>query len=492
MASKDLVINEWYKGIAESPHLGFGAMRNVDITSVPGVVQANLKLTKVSGSTITGMPKWAAVDPRNGNIWVLDTDQKVYKSTDDGASWSHVSGNTTSGGVGEGLAIWKDYLFVARDNEIDVYGPLSGVAAWSNSWKTDLTPVDANNAVEATHPMLVGQDDVLYIGNSRYVASVSENTGQTFAPATAASFTYTAQALDLPTGYKVRCLAELGQNLMIGTWRGFGINDTQVADIFPWDRVSSSFGLPIRLQEFGVHALLTVNNLMYIIAGVNGSVYVSNGTSTRLLRKIPDDLTNFQGGAYANFMPGAIAYKDNKIYFGMSAGGTNVTTPVFGVWSVSTTGTLNFEYAISDGTIDFNGTHTIGLVFPVAAGRMLVGWRVSSTYGLDLSESSTRYTNYLAEVPSPMYRVGNPLQPTQFQEIDVILDKPLASGDGIRIKYRSNRNDSFTTLGTYDFSTDGIGAVDNFHISFPSPSFVNLQFLIGLTQNASLREIRIR
>lgn len=35
---KDIVINDFQTGIAESPHLGFADMRNLDLTSIPGVI----------------------------------------------------------------------------------------------------------------------------------------------------------------------------------------------------------------------------------------------------------------------------------------------------------------------------------------------------------------------------------------------------------------------------------------------------------------------
>lgn len=482
---KDLIINEFYKGIAESPILGFGAIRNIDLYSTPGVIQPNYKTTKVSGSVVTGLVKWFATNPTNGDIFALDTGGVVYKSTNNGGTWTEVTGNTKTNATGEGLAIWKDYLVVARSTVVDVYGPLSGSPAWTNSFKTDLTAVDLANFNEATHPMLVGQDDILYIGNQRYIASLTQLT--TFDPASAPTYTWTAQALDLPSGYKVRCLAELGTNLMIGTWRGNAITDVQVADIFPWDRTSSSFGLPIRLSEYGVHQMLNMNNLLYIVAGSTGSVYVSNGTSTRLLRQLPVDISLLQGGNSAEFFPGAIFQNNGRIFFGVSTG-TNTAAEIVGVWSVTPNGTLTFEHQISTGTISAATTVSIGALIGIG-GKYCIGWRDASTYGIDQTDT-TRFTTYLSAVQTPLYRVGTPLQPMPFSQIDMIFDKPLASGDGLKIKYRDDLSSAFTTLGTYDFAT--YGAVDYLNVPFPSPAFVNIQLQLEPTQNARLREIRIR
>lgn len=489
--AKDLVINEWYKGIAESPHLGFGLMRNMNISSTPGVIYPNLATSKKSGTTVTNLVKWFVTDTANAIIYALDAASNVYSSNSGGQSWTLINGNTTTSGDGDGLAVWKDYLFVARNTKVDVYGPLSGSPSWSNDWKT----LTANGTSESTafHPMLVGQDDTLYIGNKRYIASLAENTGQTFAPATAGSYTYNTQALDIPSDYRVKCLAELGVNLMIGTTKGDSLVDSRVADIFPWDRTSSSFGLPIHIDNFGVHAMINVNNLLYIFSGIDGSIYVSNGTSTRLLRRIPEDIIKFPT-RYIYIYPGAVITHNEKIYFGLSSTSSGgALREIFGVWSITPSGTLNLEHQISTGTTSFTNPARIGALYPAAAGTYglyHIGWRDDATYGIDESGLFDGFTGYVASAQSALYRVGSPLAPTQFQEIDFIFDKPLASGDGIRIKYRDNLNAAFETLGTYDFSTEA--AVDNFNKSFPNDGFVNLQFQIELNQNARLRELRIR
>jgi hypothetical protein len=48
MLSKDLVINDFYKGIADSPHLGFEDIRNFNFTSTPGAATINFKTSALS------------------------------------------------------------------------------------------------------------------------------------------------------------------------------------------------------------------------------------------------------------------------------------------------------------------------------------------------------------------------------------------------------------------------------------------------------------
>jgi len=123
----------------------------------------------------------------------------------------------TAGGHGNGLAIFKNYLIVARDAYLDVCGDgtTTGIvnANWSNSWQA----IDSDTL---WHPMIVSKlDGLLYGGAGRYVFSIEELT--TFVPGTGATFTYTQQALDLPSRYRIKCLDELGNNIMLGTLARF-------------------------------------------------------------------------------------------------------------------------------------------------------------------------------------------------------------------------------------------------------------------------------
>mgnify|MGYP001612487413 FL=1 len=173
------------EGIARSPHTGYADIRNLDISSIPGIVRLNNILAKKSGTTVVGLIKWMVRNPATpAEVFVLDDGGKVYKSADSGVTWALMTG-FTAGGAGQGMAIWKNYLFVARATAIDICGDgtATGItnANWSNSWAGLTLTTDA-----LWHPMLVSKnDDKLYIGAGIYVSSVAEATAP-FAPATRA------------------------------------------------------------------------------------------------------------------------------------------------------------------------------------------------------------------------------------------------------------------------------------------------------------------
>ncbi|MEA2036878.1 MAG: hypothetical protein U9O94_05180, partial [Nanoarchaeota archaeon] len=262
---KDLIIHAPNTGIAASSLVGNADVRNLDISSIPGIAKLNNILAKKSSTTVTAFPKWAVRDTGTiANIYVVDSSGDVWDSDDTGATWGALATQPTAGGTGQGLAIWKDYLFCPRATAMDLYGPLSGTPAWRNSWAGLTMASDT-----LWHPMITSKnDDKLYGGAGRYVFSIEEKSGQTFDWDNAATYTVTAEALDLPVNYRIKCLEELGNNLMCGTWRGTNVYDFRVADVFPWDRAAASFGQPLTLKEHGVHAMLTINNVLYLLAGI--------------------------------------------------------------------------------------------------------------------------------------------------------------------------------------------------------------------------------
>lgn len=489
---RDIVIKDFQKGISESPEVGFGDMRNLDISKVPGVARINFNAVEstYSGTAILNLVQWFATNPNDPSmIFALDAGQKLYKSTDYGGTWTMITGN--NGGFGGGLAFWKDYLFVFRPSTIDVLGPPYGTANWTLSW--DGTDIGSDSS---WHPAIVGQDDILYFGCGRYVGTVQEVPGSTFNPASSTTYiiqygTSSSNALDLPEDYRIKCIAELGKDLLFGTWKGSNIYDFPVADIFPWDRTSDSFGIPIRLAEVGVHQLLNVENIVYISAGINGRYYATNGATVTEVFRIPESIMNV-GSGYITPRPGAIMQYQDKVLFGTGAsqgiGGQ-------GVWGFQR-GALTLENIISTGNDGSGATGVnIGALVRVQGNSYLIGWSDGTDYGID-KVSTTRYTGYLAYFESPYIPIGTKTEPVPLSEIEFILAKPLATGQGIRIKYRTNLNDSFTTLGTYDFAT--YGAITNYIDSFGVTADGGIQIRgelttgSGATTTPELREIRIR
>jgi hypothetical protein len=492
MANKDLIISAPVTGVAQSPHVGVGDCRCLDIDSIPGIVRLNNNLTKVSGTAVTGLVKWVVRDPVTpANFYAVDDAGDVYVSTDSGATFGALASQPTSGGTGQGLAIWKNYLWCPRATAMDIYGPLDSSPAWRNSWAGLTMDTDA-----LWHPLYVSKlDGELYGGAGRYIFNVAEVASKTFAWDDPTTYTATAQALTLPTGYRVKCLEELGNDLIIGTWKGTTITDFKIADIFKWDGTSVTYGQPLMLNENGINALLTMGNTLYILAGVDGRVYRSDGVNAVQVAQIPTSIANVEGSNYLEPFPGAfIAYKGRPT-FGVSSGGSTYTGGM-GVWSIKETskGTiLNFEHTISTGNDGTSQILKIGALCQKARDQIVVGWADGTTEGIDLTTTSTRSTGYTGYFISPLYQVGTKLNLRQFSELEFEFANPLAANEGIKIEYRNDTNSSFTEIGTYTYTL--LGAVTSHHIKTNIPACELLQIkvsLTGTTTTPNLRNITLR
>lgn len=377
-ANKDnsIVIQAPRTGISQSPHVGYGFCVNLDVTSVQGVAKLNNILVKKSSTTVVAHVNWMVRHPiTTAEVYALDTAGTVYKSDDSGATWAVLTGTSSTNAHGNGLWIWKNYLFVARDALLDVCGDgtATGIVAanWTLGWKT----IDSD---VLWHPMTTSKNDsLLYGGAGRFVYSLEENSGQTFAPGTAATFTFTQQALDLPTSYRIKCIEELGNNLMLGTWQGTNVYDIRVADIFPWDRSSVSFNQPIQIDDYGVHGMRNNGNTLIVLAGTSGTVYRSDGINAQIVAQLPIDLS---GGKYLEWYPGSIVNYKNKVFFGSGNGGTTAIATQ-GVYSLEQTGrgnVLSLEHLNSLLTTGSADPVKISALLPITRDSLLVAWRNGS------------------------------------------------------------------------------------------------------------------
>src|SRR3990167_10976858 len=493
-----IIIQAPREGIARSPFVGFGDVRNLDIDSLFGIARLNNILVKKSSTTVVAQVNWIVRHPiTTTKIYALDNAGTVYKSTDTGATWAVLAGSSSTNAHGNGLWIWKNYLFVARDALLDTCGDgtATGITAanWTLGWKT----IDSD---VLWHPMLTSKNDSkLFGGAGRFVYSLEELT--TFAPGSAPTYTWTQQALDLPTAYRIKCIEELGNNLMLGTWQGTNIYDVRIADIFPWDRSAVSFGQPIVIPEYGVHAMKNVGNSLIILAGTTGVIYRSDGVNATIIGKLPIDLS---GGKYIEYYPGALTYYKNKIFFGtghtaLTVGGAATTIGGMGVYSLETTSKgniLNLEHLSSALTDGSAAAVKYSALLPISDETLLVAWRSATTYGIDLTtEASFAYgTDYSGYFESPLYNVGSLLRQITPTEIEFNLARPLRTGEAIRLAYRTDLTATFKTIATHTFST--AGAVVSVNTIFDFPAMEQVQFRVSLngssTTTPELRGITIR
>jgi hypothetical protein len=241
-------------------------------------------------------------------------------------------------------------------------------------------------------------------------------------------------------------LEELGAYLVIGTQYGNGFGAGNVAKIFKWDRVSTTFEMPIDLKTRGVRAMINYNNVLYVIAGLKGNIYATDGSSSSLVGKVSAQMLGLeqepvQFEVYRN----GIAQMNNKILFG--GGTTNNGNPV-GVFSFNpSTGGVALEYTLSTGNDGSSTGIDVYSLYADSDNILYVGYADDTTYGIDKTSITRRYATD-SYIITGLYRVGQDRKKRVFTNTEIVLSKDLETSNSVVVSYRTKLNENFTTIGT--------------------------------------------
>lgn len=142
---QEMVIDGWENGIADSPYAGIANLRNLNIRYYGGVAYPTYKRkpATISGGTMA-KPTFSCTSPA-GVIYILDSSQQVWQqSAANSTTFNLITGNPSTGGSGQGIAFWNNYLFVFRAAAIDICGDGTGDAGVTSShWNNSATPHNA-------------------------------------------------------------------------------------------------------------------------------------------------------------------------------------------------------------------------------------------------------------------------------------------------------------------------------------------------------------
>lgn len=399
------------------------------------------------------------------------------------------------------ICVWSGYLFLFMTNRTDIWHiniSTAPASTWTSSWG-GLTLTEGIVSLDA----IAAQDNAIYACNGNTIASLLENAGSTFDPATPGTYTANTAALALPDGEKAACLAELGTNLMIGGTRSV---------IYPWDRVSTSFSYPLIVPERYISKIVSTNSNAYIFAGNRGRIYVTNGANVDLYKKIPDYVSGvvqpyylFNGPGQASATTangvtpyGAAIYWRNQLYFTFTStdnDGISLTTTT-ALWAIDVaSGAMRVVSKMSYNT--YSGTIPVIVpnmaTFSPGGEGLFCGWTdANGTPGIDASVS-TPYTNYETYIDLDMIPVATYIDPFSPSQIEWKTSAPLVSGEAVRLSYRTNITEAFTVIGTS--STAGVFS-DMMQANFQKVQWLQLRAELKSTASTPsytrLTEIRIR
>lgn len=445
-----LTIKDWQKGMVKHPIYGFGVLKNVEVFENPGILKLKNRVVN-TGDTYAGLP-CAEVYDIYGNIYTFGGETGLSSGTvyKNGASIQSSLSNPWD------LKIYKDYLWVSNSSVLSCYGPLSsGGAQWFGNV---LTGFDASSCGQ----LLVAQDSFLYRLNGNLVSKIEVTSSGTVGVAPSLSV---ATSLDMRDGEYATCITEYGTKVVIGTTTSSTYasrNNLPGARLYTWNRQAGTLGnpgladLPVIFNENGINAVIQHANKLYVSAGSQGNIYVSDGVNYSRITALPyvKDGVNYPCSVFVNAMS---ISPMGTLLVGVSGEYSALLNP--GVYEVNINDNRYPSAFRSVSSMTLGNQVKIGFVNSKDYQTLRIGWSDGSTYGTDATDFRM-YDSYGGVMESDLEQVGTYREKKTFQHIGFSLASPFVSGQNIRISYRLNDTDSYTTIGTWGYSS--VGAVSSY------------------------------
>jgi len=461
-----------FNGQAENPHIGAGVNVGVDLYTTKNVARLSRKMEDKTDGIIDSMPLYSTRD-NFGVVYVQCYNGKIFRSTNDGTTWTLLSGNT--GTDGRGLTVWQDYLWAFTPTGVDLYGPLSGAVTWTNNWVGFTGGEALIGAVSVNHfPLSTpGISAQLLITNRNYIAQVIIAAGTVFDPLTPATYQARARQFVMQGYYNAKVIGFLPPNQIdIGVEN---ILNPSQADVVIWDGVSTDkatniFTIPGATGP--VVNLLTRNGISYAITTNEAGIYTVNGSSSQVVDRLGLRMTNRlpSGEQYTTRVQptinvGSSDFLGPELLVGTSNYPNNFTQVSgtglypYGVWSVDVEAkNVYTKYPLSHGDINanYNTDYEIGFIKVITDGKVLVGWRKGNNYGIDTLNANNYISNASTVfIESELYEVGTRINPETFSNILYNLVEPLKTDEEINFYYRLSQADPYVLFWTDTAATLG-------------------------------------
>lgn len=444
-----VTFSDWNKGMVKHPIYGFGLLKNVEVFENKGIAKIKNVLSEDTGFSTTGLP-------------VAKVDGYVLSVSSSGGFFSYNGSTITSSLTNPWDIIrYKGYIFVRHGANLSAYG----LEATSPQWFPNiLTSFNSNFYGK----LLVGQDDFLYATNGNEVVKLSVTAS---APGVAPVVTISA-TLDLPDGQYATTIEEYGTNIIIGTQTSasfYSQDSEQKCKLFAWNRQAGTLGnpgladLPILFKEGRINAILSHQNKLYVSAGSQGNIYVTDSTNYQQITSLP-----FTQKAYSqksNVYPNAMIISSNgNLLVGVGSNNSAATNGVFGIYEIDINST---GYPVSMRSIYGNTTTSdlsisIGFIAEYLESNYLslyVGFGVGSTYKIYVTSSGVN-ESIIGVIETPMIKVGGYNSKKSFQHIEWCLAEPLLTSQTISIYSRKNNKEDYVLVNTWTYAT--LGSVISF------------------------------
>lgn len=334
-------------------------------------------------------------------------------------------------------------LFTFGSSTVTFSSPL--LYAATGSWSIQLL----NPNVTFYRPYVSKSNGVLLFCNGNKIGRITEVASQniSFNPGLPITYSVNSRVTSIPEFDSTVDMVDLKSNLIVaGTY-----------NTYTWDYLSAQCTSPSPVGE----QIFTIWNLLdniYILAGQKGNLYVSNGYSSQLLVKMSDFIAGIIDPVWSW---GGIMTHRSKLFFQAFAKTVTGTNILAGIFSLAVSPTMLAEQAPamvmeaqnSYGLTPVSGALSNGFLIdnsPSASGNdsYYSAWsNGAATGGIDYNDTSG-WQNFEPTIETDIVPIGDILGKMTFGNISFKLDRPLVTGDQIRMYWRPSLTDSYTLMGT--------------------------------------------
>lgn len=483
-----ITITEPQKGVAMSAILGTEAIIGCEIFDEPGILKIQnateedsspinssitmdgVPLADVTAVKTTGL-SFRTVVTESGQV--VSGPNANYLLSNESYGWDACvwSGDFTvvsysSGGVGQiGVIYHDDY----------------GGETWFGG---KITSLDANHYIK----LIMGKDGYMYFTNGNNLGRIT-NISISLGVVTVTSVSTISSGFVLPKNSYGVTMATLGDKLLIGTQQGntYGVRaQYPYASIVIWDYVSANADNIIEINENGINAMVSNKNQVYFSAGNDGNIYVTDGVNYQKIKRLPYNIAGMNvapSWVYPNAM--CINQRGNLLV-GLSANYDASNKNTTGVWEIGLMQNYptHLPFFSRDGNLGDISNIRFGSVRVLDDTSIGFGVQSGTSFELSKTSSTTVNSGYTARWRTSAYIVGNARNKKTFEQLEFLLSKPLSSNQGVKISFRTNLQDSYTEIDTWEYSD--IGAVMS-HLAPAGISDAELvQFEIALNYSSSV------
>ena len=441
-----LVIDGWENGIAKDPYSGLGLMTQVDLET-PGEVAVGYPMTASSlsgggnsiGNSIARstrlFPTYVTRGTADGSEYgyaILDSNGRVWETPSPNGftgTWTFLSSSnsTTNSSAQDGIAYWLGFLFKFRNDSIDYWNGTT----WVAGWKTITGGVK--------HFAYVASNNQLYFTNGIFLGRIFAPVPSAFDPTSSSTYNFNAQILNLPATDVALSIVEVGGG---NTAQSTLLVGGSLNAIYPWDKISTSFGLPIYVADSYIGRMVSANQNAFIFPGKfagRGRIYITNGSQADLYYKVPDYIFGQQDPYY---VWGDVIFHRNNLIFGFvvlsNARSGDVASN--NIWALSL---VNKAFRSLSTITTATGSLLPGALIPIISpvspngpsgfGYIAGWWDDSSAGGISYSNTTAGVSSSGTTINTDLMPVGTFTQKKTFTQLEYKLRTPLASGESISV-----------------------------------------------------------